>query len=396
MLAPAALGQESSPPDFDLPSPSPTPTSRPEGPADERAGVPIPPRVIPQRSQPALPPLELPLATPTPTPLPRALAEPAVDDAPARIAPAPRNDPAPAPSLSEEPAETGEGFLVGEGEWVDIEPGFDDAGTGLALPGDAANAQGQPPSTRQAAIPDAWLWALVALLIGGLAGAAWLARRARQPSPAAGDLTKGLRETIRARPAHSSLAPAPHSARPLHNGDSEDATIGPDAEPLAIELSLEIVRATRSVMTFSLEYRLMLWNRSERAARDLELHTRLVCAKRAGATSLSSHADSPLATIERIGPHQRRTVSATLQLPLSEIEAMHQGAKPLFVPLLQVMIERPGSFPIERSFVIGSPSIATGQAGPAKLHPIPLDTPPGGIAGLCASEIRHRTPVEPA
>lgn len=418
--APAAVGQQSNPSDFTLPEPSPAPSVQPEGPADERAGVPIPPRVIPQERR--VPPQELPARTlPLPSASPAApIAQPPGPSRGAAAAsPAPNSGfsslrdadrRSPPISLDEAQSPDGEGFLVGEDEWVDVGPALDDIDAGATLPGAEAIVPAAPPPERPMLISQTWLWALVALLIGVLAGLVGLARRSQRVPEAKtgpdGDLARGVRETIRARPADPGLAralspPAARRSEPARPLAPSDYVPDP-AERMAIELSLEIVRATRSVMMFTLEYRLTLWNRSERAVRDLRLDAGLVCAKRAGANGFPAWSDPPLATIERIGPHQRRTISATTQLPLSHVEAMHQGAKPLFVPLLHIGIKGPGGPAIARAFVIGSPSQAgpgaagVAQAGTARLHPIPLDTPPGGINGLRASEISHQSLSEPA
>ncbi len=437
---PAALAAQNAPADFTLP---PASAPQPEGPADERAGVPIPPRVIPQersqspsaqpaRSAPAPSPAS---AAPAPSSQPSTAAVP--DGNPARLSPptgtaSPRpsvpdeNRRAPLPSTLDEVQPPGtEDFLIGEGEWVDVMPDGSGAAAGLAPAGPDAIAPGAPLAEQEVRKPYTWLWAMVALLIGVLAVMAWMARGNRRlPSLADGqdsELANRVRETIRARPPEPALALAPSrtvAKNPSWRPAQTDAGVLsllrsaelPDpkpAEPPVIDLSLDIFRATRSFMMFTLEYRLTLWNRSERAVRDLGIDARLVCAKRAGVDDMAARIDQPLATIERIGPHQRRTISATSQLALSDIEAMHQGAKPLFVPLLHIALEGPGGGAITRSYVIGSPSMASAgpigldqaglaQAGRARLHPIALDTPPGGIEGLRASEIRQQPLSEPA
>ena len=85
--------------------------------------------------------------------------------------------------------------------------------------------------------------------------------------------------------------------------------------------------------------------------------------------------------IARIGSHQARSVTGTVQLPLSAISPVRQGTTPMFVPLAHVTLEGEGLRAMSRSFVIG-PRSASGR-----LHPILLDQPPGGIAGLVAQAI---------
>jgi Meckel syndrome type 1 protein len=174
-------------------------------------------------------------------------------------------------------------------------------------------------------------------------------------------------------------------ARPLRlaapgAGSTAAATAPPESSaPPRLDLTLEITSATRSVMMFTLEYRLTIANRSERAVGDLNAAMQLACA-RAGAAP-SSGAAQGLASIDRIGPHQAKSLTGTLQLPLSAIAPLRQGQTPLFVPLVHVTLEGE-SLPAQvRSFVIGTPSAS------GRIHPIALDVPPGRIAGLVAQGV---------
>lgn len=161
-------------------------------------------------------------------------------------------------------------------------------------------------------------------------------------------------------------------------------------EPARLHLTLEITSATRSVMMFTLGYRLTIANRSERAVGNLSAALQLACARAgvaAGGDAPSAGAAQARAAIPRVGPHQARSISGTVQLPLSAIAPLQQGRVPLFVPLVHVSLSGEG-YPAEtKTFVIGTPS-ATGR-----LHPIPLDQPPGGIAGLVAQPIAVPAPV---
>ncbi|HEY6965800.1 MAG TPA: hypothetical protein VI407_11345, partial [Erythrobacter sp.] len=76
-----------------------------------------------------------------------------------------------------------------------------------------------------------------------------------------------------------------------------------------------------------------------------------------------------------------RSVTGTVQLPLSAIAPLRQGQTPLFIPLAHVTLEAEGVPAQARSFVIGMPSAA------GRVHPIALDVPPGAIAGLVAQAV---------
>lgn len=204
-----------------------------------------------------------------------------------------------------------------------------------------------------------WLAALLCLLLAGLG--VWLWRKR-----SAGRVTK--------------LA-APSKPRPA---PSVDAINGAAQDPPRVDLGLEIVVATRSLMQFSIDYRVILSNRSNRAVRDLNVSAQLVSARRGAPNAPPIAGGQPLEPIERIGPQQSRAVSGRLQMPLAEVGAILQGRKPLFIPLLHVTIEGAGQPALTRSFVVGTPSEASG----GRLHPIPLDTPPGSLQGLKAREIR--------
>ncbi len=345
----APLAAQDAPGDFTLPEPSPTPTPAPAGPADERAGVAIPPRAQPQPeaapapvANPVIQPLPVPTATRQPP-----LALPTPSQAPA---------PAPASDLSEQPP----GVPEDEGS-----PETQSAPQSVPQP--LPTAAASPPPTAivppaettalgASVLPEWWPFAaggFGALVLLGAAGLAW---RRRQP--------KVLRLA----------APAPAT-----RGVAAD-----HGEPLPrLEITLEVTSATRSVMTFSLGYRLTIANRSDRAVSDLGVAVQLAPAQRGDGNAAAPGAAQRLDRIARVGPHQARTITGEVQLPLSAIPPLRQAAVPLFIPLLHATLEGEGQSVLSRSFVIGTPS----TSGAGRVHPIRLDTPPGGIAGLVAQPL---------
>ncbi len=398
---------QSSPGGFQLPDPSPTPTPAPQGPVDERAGVPIAPRVIPeQRTVPTPTPTPTPAVTlpaaQTPTPQtqasdsPRTAASPAPEtsssapagQAPARDQTAPPSQRSVPQSGAAPPAETSLPQIEGDAEtsigpddWYDVDQLGTESGASAAGPqvetdilpdagaGSWIETDGFFTQTRNLAFAGVML----ILLLGG---AFWLWRRRRAaqeplalPAPA---LAAGVRRSIAA------TRPVTDNAEPL---------APPPAAPLEVDLTLEIVSASRSVMMFMLDYRLDIANRSDSAARDIEISAQLTCAQRGGTNAPPIAGGQPVGAIERIGPHQSRSVSGQLQIPLTEVQAIKQGQKPLFIPLLHVSIVSAGDHVLKRSFVVGAPSAAS----QARVHPIALDTPPGGIPGLKAREVSLET-----
>jgi len=154
-----------------------------------------------------------------------------------------------------------------------------------------------------------------------------------------------------------------------------------------LDLMLGITGATRSVMMFTLTYRLTLANRTSRAASDLSVAVQIACARRGASNAASPGAAQQIQDIERIGPHQSRSVTGTVQLPLTAIAPLRQSNLALFIPLVHVTLEGAGagagSGALVRSFVIGTPS----NSGAGRLHPIVLDQPPGSIPGLQAQRV---------
>jgi len=357
------LAAQQNPGTFSLPPPRPAPTPAPAGPADERAGVMIPPRAAPT-PRPTATPTPLPTAAPRPQPT---TAPSAALPAPVRTAPAPSGErlgtvlapaptlPAPAPTTAPAPLPTA------SGDPLALPPSI--PGT-LPETGPVAAA---PTAVNTDTINAFSAWELIAAGgVGALAvlGAGLLVWRRRKP--------KALRL---AAPSASGAA----AARAAKDGQGT----APDLADL--HLSLDITTATRSLMMFTLGYRLNIANRSGRAVCDMRIAVQLVCA-RASANPLRANvpcvgAAQALGQAPRIGPHQARTITGEVQLALSAIQPLRQGTTPLFVPLIHVTIAGDGQPALTRTFVIGTPSSS------GRVHPIQLNQPPGGIAGLVAQAV---------
>jgi hypothetical protein len=167
------------------------------------------------------------------------------------------------------------------------------------------------------------------------------------------------------------LAAAPAAAQ------SDDETLPP-----RIDITLDIPGATRSVMTFTLRYRLTLANRSDRAVNDLAVAVHLASAQRGASNAAPVAAAQGIQRVERIGPHQSRTISGEVLLPVTAIVPVMQGQTPLFIPLLHVTFEGEGQQALAKSFVIGTPS-----GGDGRVQPIVLTGPPGALPALKARAI---------
>lgn len=319
---------------FSLPEPTPTPTPAPAGPADEVAGVAIPPRSVAQpRIAPA--PVLVPEASPSPRPAPlrppppRPSASPAAPPAPTASAPvpAPANTPAPLPTPEATP-----------------EPGATPGFKAFTPPAETAPAE-QPSEPLGNTVLD-WRWLaagglLLATLLGG-----WLLWRRRKP--------KVLR-----------------LAAPVAAKEEEDA------EPALprIDISVEIPGSSRSVMTFTLRYRINLANRSDRAVNDLAVAVQVTTARQGQSNAAPLAAAQNVTRVERIGPHQSRSISGEVQLPFAGIAPVMQGRTMLFIPLLHVTLEGEGQQALARSFVIGTPGATDGRVQPLRMDMLPGSAP---------------------
>lgn len=322
---------------FSLPEPTPTPAPAPAGPADEVAGVAIPPRSVAQPRIAPAPVLE-PEASPSPRPAP-------LRPPPARPAASPAATPAPTASPSTAaPADTPVPLPIPDATPLPgATPGFE-AVTPPAPPPAALPAE-QPSEALGAPVLD-WRWpaggaALLAMLLGG-----WLLWRRRKP--------KVLR-----------------LAAPVATKDEDDA------EPALprIDISVEIPGSSRSVMTFTLRYRINLANRSDRAVNDLSVAVQVTTARQGQSNAAPLAAAQNVTRVERIGPHQSRSVTGEVQLPFAGIAPVMQGRKMLFIPLLHVTLEGEGQQALARSFVIGTPGVTEGRVQPLRMDMLPGSAP---------------------
>jgi hypothetical protein len=338
LAAAAPLAAQQSPGGFSLPEPTPTPAPAPAGPADEVAGVPIPPRPVPQPRIVPAPVLDpAPTSTPAPRATPSRVPAPSPSPSPARplsVPAAPVATATPAPSATPEPAPA-------PASAPDFAPLTPPAAPATPLAPSAA----VPSEALGAAVVDwRWLAAGAALLASLLAG--WLLWRQRKP--------RVLR-----------------LAAPVAVRDGEDD------EPVLprIEVSAEIPGASRSVMTFTMRYRINLANRTDRAVNDLAVAVQVTTARQGQSNAAPVAAARSVTRVERIGPHQSRSLSGEVQLPFAEIAPIMQGRTMLFIPLLHVTIEGEGQQALARSFVIGTPGASEGRVQPLRMDMLPGSAP---------------------
>ncbi len=412
---------QSSPGGFTLPTSTPTPRPEVEGPADDTGPAALPPRVIPTdrpapaptqadpstvpSSDPTAPAIDLPSPAPTITPVlsPSDTVSPeatgAAGSASDSVTP-PNRLPTGQPSAPSN---------AGGGASGVSSPAVTEAPTGEGTPGFDTNAPLPNPASPDTAVPDTatsdaasaiplWAWiagglTLLALLIGGTLFLRRGTATVTVPEIEQPKVAPRHKPELEPAPSGPALAattatntintPAAPAMTEISEPAKDNAPI-PRA-PARIDIDIEIVRATRSVMNFTLDYRLNLANRTANAVRDVSVSAILTSAQSGaipGSSVLGFDRPEPV-IIPRIGPNKSHAESGQVQLPTSKLQVMRQGNVPLFVPLLQITITQGNGEPVTRHYVVGQPSTASA----ARLQPIPLNTPPGGIPGLRVREL---------
>lgn len=405
------------------PAPERTPTPVP--PAREQAPTPNP-AAAPSEGQPTPPPsfLEGGIDEPfeqeptTETTSQEAGSRTALQDSPrgaadlGRIAPTSTSTtitPALNPSVSEADA-----------EWVDVSPDSIDAldPTARLLP------TADKPGAGQFSYPafSTWVFLGAALLVLGAIG--WILMRARRfeetedgsafttgarremgsaftiddrersgtktgsPTQPLGLQMDTLKATLEAEPKPSPSAPmgmasAPRHSQPETPRASVAHTTG-EGPSLPLAISLSITSARRSVMMFTLEYRVDLANRGDKPVRDLTLSGALTCAQAGASQDGVGAPNHVLGHIDRIGPQQTRAITGTLEMPLANVRLIRQGTASVFIPLMIVKVDSEGWSDLVSRFVIGTPS----PANASRLQPIVFDTRIGGLGTLRADKIQ--------
>ena len=399
------------------PAPSPTPTPAPTATrAPARTATTPAPRPAPTPTPAASTARPRPVATPTPaaspaipaSPVPREIAEPGAGAGPLVT---PGFDTELLPDFDETP--------IGPNDWYDVSP---DGEAGDAIEQAPRNDVRPPEGAFSASLETVGAMALrnqtyvglgiMALLALVLAGLYWRRRRieAAESATDGPSLAYGVHRIIRERdsvPEDSGDALTGHGAvQEAAEQQPDPSTPEPEAVPAAavstksrgasttapvlsepprIDLALEITGATRSVMMFTINFRLEISNRSDGAVRDLSVAAQLASAQRGASNAPPIAGGQPIGEIDRLGPQQSRRVPGTLQVPIADINLIQQGAKPLFIPLLHFTLEGAGLPAMNRTFVVGTPS----ETSQSRVHPLTLDGPPGGLPMLRAQMIKQ-------
>lgn len=332
---------------------------RAQGPVDPERPV-TPTSQPPRQPAPAAEPAPAPAPIPTPTLAipPAPTIRPNTQPVPARAtASASRPTPAgsaPSPSASAPSAS------------ISVAPATPPAPTVLvpptALPPTLAPAEPtlpKPSSAPASSATVAWWWLLPAALLGGIAAWFLLARR-RSAAPAEP-------EFVRPRPVSPPLP-----GQPLPAASAA-------ADPL--DLELEPLRFSVSLVNATLHYRLALANRSAAPLGPLHIAADMIAAHaslpEAAQLGLDGSGLELRHELAALAPGESVELRGELRLPLAAVTPIRAGAAALLVPLVRLRVE--GAGPSRTTaLVVGEPPASPG--GP--LRPFRLDHGPRIFAAV--------------
>ena len=224
--------------------------------------------------------------------------------------------------------------------------------------------EGLPQASPSAASPDLseaggawWPWALAGLLgLGAVLGlAGWLWRRRENAPLVVPQVERPRLAPEPPAPPAGAVVPEPASTEPL-------------------QVTLEPLRLSLTLLNATLAYRLQLANRGASALTGLSIGADMIAAhasmSREEQLAGPAGGGAELATIERLEPGESRIVEGEFRVPFSQIVPIRQGKAALLLPLARFRLEAEGAAPVVRTFVVGQPGA---QAG---LQPFRLDLGP--------------------
>jgi hypothetical protein len=207
-----------------------------------------------------------------------------------------------------------------------------------------------------------WFWVLCGLLVlagAGFAVRTWLRRRTGSSATAVPEIERP-RVAPPAQPAAVPAAPtAPASPLPV-------------GEPL--QVTLEPLRLSLTLMNATLAWRLEVANRGSGSLTDLTIGADMISAhasmSREEQLSGPGRTALPVQRIARLEPGESRTVEGEFRLPLGQIVPIRQGNAALLLPLARFRVEAEGAQPLVRTFAVGQPGNGS------TLQPFRLDQGP--------------------
>ncbi len=156
---------------------------------------------------------------------------------------------------------------------------------------------------------------------------------------------------------------------PPQSGSSPVAPVEP------LQVSLEPLRLSLTLMNATLAYRLALANHGPTPLTGVAIGADMIAAHASMSREEQLSGPRPgkgAATqrIERLEPGETRVVEGEFRLPFPQIVPIRQGNAALLLPLARFRVEAEGAQPIMRTFVVGQPGQGSG------LQPFRLDLGP--------------------
>lgn len=203
-----------------------------------------------------------------------------------------------------------------------------------------------------------WPWILgVLAVLGAIGVAGWVwKRRQRVAVPT----TVPQLERGRLAPAASPEPAEPSPALPSQNS-------GP------LQVTLEPLRLSLTLMNATLAYRLEIANRGAAAIEGLNVGADMISAHASLTREQQLSGPVSAATVQRIdrlAPGESRVVEGEFRVPFTQIVPIRQGKTALLLPLARFRLEAEGAAPVVRTFVVGQPGAN------AALQPFRLDLGP--------------------
>ena len=316
-------------PESQRPLPTPTPTAR------EPAQTPTPTIVLPDLPQPtseSTSPRTAPRPAATRLPAPTDTAAPTADAATPEAAATPNSFGLPAAAATPSPLPS-------------------------SAPASAPSSEDEDSSI--------WPWVLGALAtLGGLALGAWAWQRRRSAvGPSA--VPEIQRPRLARAPADATAESPP---QPLPAAAASVAR----AEPL--QMALDPLRLSLTLMNATLAYRLEVTNRSTAPIVGLGIGADMIAAHASMTREQQLSGPGADATtvqrIERLEPGESRIVAGEFRVPFTQIVPIRQGNAALLLPLARFRLTAEGAAPVVRTFAVGQPGANRG------LQPFRLDLGP--------------------
>lgn len=240
------------------------------------------------------------------------------------------------------------------------------------------------PAPQPAPVPAggiAWWWLIPAVLLGGLIG--WALLRRREAPPRVPEIERP-RPATTAEPAPEPEAPPAQAPLPDPPAAPAVGSVPPPEAPL--ELSLEPVRMSVTLVNATLHYQVRLTNKSAAPLGPIALAIDMIAAhaSRSDASLLAQDgAGLELChEVPMLAPGESTGVSGQLRLPLAEVAPIRSGPATLFVPLVRLRVEA-AHFVLTRALVIGQTPAAPG----GRLRPFRLDQGPRIFGAVSQREL---------